>query len=379
MSKQYNEDSMRSLGILGGVREKPASIGLESNDHTFLEILGNSIDEGRAGHGDTIFVKKHEDGAVTVRDYGRGVPMGQNSEGEWVYKKVFDELWAGGKYDNNEEDGGNYQYSLGTNGVGATGTNYTSDYFVVYSFKPEGTYFVRYEKGVETEEGLHYNKIKNDDDVIGTEITWLPSTEVFRGKGEISDEFIIATLKDQAIVNGGLKFVFEDKEGETREFYYEDGVAGFINTLSDSSTFLNEVKYLTTEQRGRDNEADKDYKIKADIFFAFNREMSFSRYYHNSSWLENGGTPEDFIKNSFTYVVDKYLKDNNMYTKNEKKVSFEDISDSLLIVTSTYSTISLFTDQTKKKIGSDFMKSEITKWLREQLEIYFIENQVKQA
>jgi len=371
MTKQYNADSMKSLGILGGVREKPASIGLESNDHTFLEIGGNSIDEGRAGYGDEIRVTKNSDGSTTVRDFGRGVPMGKNSDGEFAYKKVFDELWAGGKYKNNDEDGGNYEYSLGTNGVGATGTNYTSDFFKVTSYRDGKKYTVEYEKGVEKS----FTESKNDTgEADGTEITWIPSTEVFRGKGEISDDFIVSTLSDQAIVNGGLKFILNAKDGETIEFYYENGIVDYIKSLSNADHILTDVISLSTERRGKDNESDKDYKIKADIHFSFNRETSFNRYYHNTSWLENGGTPEDFIKNSFTFVIDKFLKDQGLYNKNEKKVTFEDISDSLIIISSTASTISLFSDQTKKKIDSDFMKTEITKWLREQLSIYLIEN-----
>jgi len=373
MTKQYNENAIESLGILGGVRAKPASIGLESHNHTFLEILGNSIDEGRAGFGDEIIVKKNIDKSVTVRDFGRGVPMDKNEKGEYAYKKVFDELWAGGKYNNNDDDGGNYEYSLGTNGVGATGTNYTSDFMRVASYSKNKIYTVEYDKGIESPTGLSI--VSNPDEPIGTSITWRPSAECFRGKGEIDDEFIITALEDQAIVNGGMKFTFiNENTGETKEFYYENGVVDYIKSLSNEEHMLTEVKYLSTEQKGRDNEADKDYKIKADIYFSFNRETSFNRYYHNASWLENGGTPEDFIKNSFTYVIDKFLKDQNLYNKNEKKISFDDIADSLIVVTSTYSTISLFTDQTKKKIGSDFMKQEVTKWLREQLEVYFVEN-----
>lgn len=374
MSNQYNSDSIQSLGILGGVRAKPASIGLESHNHTFLEILGNAIDEHRAGYGNEIIVHKNVDGSVTIRDFGRGVPMAKNKDGEYAYKKVFDELWAGGKYKNNEEDGGNYLYSLGTNGVGATGTNYTSDFFKATAFAQDGNiYHVEYEKGIEWSNGLQISK--NEGQKIGTEITWRPSAEVFRGKGEIDDYFIIETLKDQAVVNGGLKFIFKNhKTDEESVYYYENGVIDYIKSLSLEKHALTDVIHFSTEQKGRDNENDKDYKIKADIYFAFNRETSFSRYYHNSSWLENGGTPEEFIKNSFVYVIDKFLKEKNLYNKNEKRISFDDIADSLIVVTSTYSTISLFTDQTKKKIKSDFMKEAITKWLREQLEVYFIEN-----
>ncbi|MDQ0416317.1 DNA gyrase subunit B [Croceifilum oryzae] len=375
MNHTYTSDSIQSLGILGGVRAKPASIGLESHNHTFLEILGNSIDEHRAGWGKEIIVTKHIDGSVTVRDFGRGVPMDQNKAGDWSYKKVFDELWAGGKYKNNEEDGGSYQYSLGTNGVGATGTNYTSDFFQVSVYASTAkVYQVEYEKGVETSDGIQIRK-NADKIAVGTMITWRPSSEVFRGKSEIDDEFIITTLQDQAIVNGGLKFLFQNERlGEEQVFYFQDGVKDYIKSISSEEHSLTDVVAWTTEQKGKDNDKDKDYKIKADIYFSFNRETSFSRYYHNSSWLENGGTPEDFVKNSFTFVIDKFLKDQNLYAKGEKKISFDDVEDSLLIVTSTYSTISLFTDQTKKKIGSDFMKRAITAWLREQLEVYLVEN-----
>jgi DNA gyrase subunit B len=369
----YSNDSIKSLGILGGVRAKPASVGIESHNHTFIEILANAIDEANAGYGDKIIVTKHKDGYVSVRDYGRGIPMKKNSQGEYTYKKIFDEFFAGGKYGNNDDENANYKYSLGTNGLGACATNYTSDTFKATAWYGDGkSYTVTYEKGIETSNGLI---IEEDDSSRGTLITWLPSKEVFRGKGEIDDEFIIETLKDQSVVNGGLKFIFINKKtGEEQEFYYKNGIADYIKSLSSEEHVLTDVVSLTTEQRGRDNEHDKDYRIKADIYFSFNRETSFARYYHNSSWLENGGTPEDFIKNSFTFVIDKFLKDKNMYKKNEKKISFEDIADSLVVVTSTYSTISLFTDQTKKKIRSDFMKRAITEWLREQIAVYFIEN-----
>lgn len=369
----YNNDSIKSLGILGGVRAKPASVGIESHNHTFIEILANAIDEANAGYGDKIIVTKHKDGYVSVRDYGRGIPMKKNSQGEYTYKKIFDEFFAGGKYDNNDDESANYKYSLGTNGLGACATNYTSDTFKATAWYGDGkSYTVTYEKGVETSNGLI---IEKDDSPRGTLITWRPSKEVFRGKGEIDDYFIVETLKDQAIVNGGLKFIFiNEKTGKTKEFYYKNGIVDYIKSISNEKHMLTDVISFTTEQKGKDNENDKDYRIKAEIYFTFNRETSFARYYHNSSWLENGGTPEDFIKNSFTYVIDKFLKEKNMYKKNEKKITFEDIEDSLIIITSTYSTISLFTDQTKKKINSDFMKRAITEWLREQITVYFIEN-----
>src|SRR5690606_2127992 len=203
----------------------------ESHNHTFLEILGNSIDEARAGHGDVIRIIKNEDGSITVRDYGRGVPMGRKADGTWAYNQVFNELWAGGKYNNNDEDGGSYEYSLGTNGVGATGTNYTSDFFQAVSHAKDGKkYVILYNEGVEEEKGLY---ITEREEEVGTAITWRPSAEVFRGKGEIDDEFIVTTLQDQAIVNGGLKFIFINKKTDQEtEYYYEDGVVDYIKSIT---------------------------------------------------------------------------------------------------------------------------------------------------
>lgn len=370
----YNNDSIKSLGVLGGVRAKPASVGIESNNHTFIEILANAIDEHNAGYGNEILVIKNSDGSVTVRDYGRGIPMGKNKDGEYVYKKIFDELWSGGKYDNNDEDSENsYQYSLGTNGLGSASTNYTSDFFIAKAWYGNGKeYTVSYTEGIEDDTGL---SISNSDEHRGTSITWLPSEDVFRGNGEVSDSFIESTLKDQSIVNGGLKFIFKnDKNSTVNEHYYENGIEDYINSMSDDDNSIGKAYSFSVEEKGKDNNNDKDYRIKANISFKFSKNTSFNRYYHNSSWLENGGTPEDFIKNSFTFVIDKFIKDFNLYKKGEKKITFDDVADSLIVVSSTYSTISLFTDQTKKKINSEFMKKFVTHWLREQIQIYMIEN-----
>lgn len=369
----YNADSMKSLGLLGGVRAKPASIGLENHNHPFLEILGNGLDESGAGYGKEFIIKKYEDGSVSIRDFGRGVPMDKNAKGEYAYEKVFNELWSGGKYNNNEGES-NYKFSLGTNGIGGTGTNWTSDFFEVISYRNGKASTVEYEKGVLTKE---FKTFKTEEK-NGTFIKWKPSKECFRGKGEVDDDFISTTLKDQSIVNGGIKFTFDNK-GKVEEYYYENGVHDYILSLSDEESFITDTHQFSLETKGKDIQDDESeenvtYMIKADIAFAFNKKVNFSRFYHNTAWLENGGTPEAFIKNSFTFTIDKFIKDNGLYNKNEKKITFEDVSDSMIVISSTFSTISLFTDQTKKKIESELMKREVTKYLREQLSIFFIEN-----
>lgn len=369
----YNSDSIQSLGILGGVRAKPASIGLENHNHTFIEILANAIDEHREGFGKEIIITKLLDKSITIQDFGRSVPMDKNSDGEYAYKKVFDELWSGGKYNNNDDTEGNYQFSLGTNGVGATGTNYTSDYFQCTAVNPNGyKYSIRYEKGLQVGELV---KEKHDLDYQGTLIHWLPSAGVFRGEQEIETEFIQDTLKNQAIVNKGLRFIFFNQiNGEEEVFYYEKGVMDFIAELSGGKNFTDIIQFQT-ETKGKEKNEETEFKFKGEVTFVFHNEVKHMQYFHNSSLLEHGGTPENYIKTAFTKAVDYLLKDK--YTKGEKKVSFDDVKDSLIVISNSYSTISLYTDQTKKKMESKFVQEYMTQYLREKLEVFFIENPIE--
>lgn len=374
----YNSDSIDSLGILGGVREKPASIGLESHNHTFVEILANSIDEYREGYGDKIIVTRHIDNSISIQDFGRSVPMDKNTKGEYAYNKVFNELWSGGKYNNNKKnkDGKkNYKYSLGTNGCGATGTNYCSDFLECTAIAPNNNkYYVRYEKGIMVTE---LDKSKHKEEYTGTLIHWLPSQECFRGLSIIDDDFIKSILQQQSIVNANLRFIYNNEIiNDSTEYYYENGIKDYIKEISNNKN-ISDIISFSVETSGIEGEMKEEFDMLANVHFTFNNDVALMKYFHNSSYLENGGTPEDFIKTSFVYTIDKYIKDNNMYNKSESKVKFSDIQDSLIIISDTYSTISLYTDQVKKKIKSDFMNKYMTDYIKEKLNIYFIENKLE--
>jgi len=369
----YTNDSIQSYDDeIEAIRQKPASIGVENHNHLFVEILANSIDEAREGHGTIIEVTKNIDLSMTIRDFGRGIPLGKDSNGEYVYSKVLSKLWSGGKMDNNDNSVG-YQYSLGVNGLGAKATNFCSDIFQCTSFRDGREYFVEYKKG--RLQGEISDKKSNYENT-GTITTWLPSKDVFRTGNDTDVEFVKTMLKQQAIVNKGLRFTFHNEiNGEDAEFYYENGVIDFITEYGEGNN-LTDIKYLTTETEGVDanSSTNKPYKIKCNIAFTFNNIKQLIDFYHNGSYLSNGGTPEDFIKNGFIYSIDKYLNSNKIYEKNDKKIKYDDLKDSLIIISDTYSTISLYTDQAKKKIDSDLMKRHMTQYIKEQLEIYFTEN-----
>ncbi|MCD8037067.1 MAG: toprim domain-containing protein [Clostridiales bacterium] len=374
--KQYNDDSISSLKGADRVRLRPSVIfgsdGLEGCEHTVFEILSNSIDEAREGFGNKIEVTRYADHSVKIKDHGRGIPVDYNQKEErYNWELVFCELYAGGKYNNNS--GENYEFSLGLNGLGTCATQYSSEYMDAVILRDGFKYTLHFEKG-ENVSGLikdEYNK-----KTTGTEIKWRPDTDVFTDIN-IPNEYFVDILKRQAIVNAGLTFEYYDEETDTRQtFLYENGIKDYINELNDGKGFT-EVYYLENETRGRDREDKPEYKLKFEAAFCFNNEINSLQYYHNSSYLEHGGSPDKAVRSAFTSAIDKYIKANNLYKKNEKKITFSDIEDSLIIVINSFSTITSYENQTKKSITNKFIQDAMTDFFKRRLEIYFIENKLE--
>lgn len=136
------------------------------------------------------------------------------------------------------------------------------------------------------------------------------------------------------------------------------------------------VHYIEAERKGRDRADLKEYKVKMSFAFCFNNENHQIEYYHNSSFLEHGGAPDKAVRNAFVYAIDQYLKQNGKYTKNESKIQFADVADSLLLVSNSLSTMTSYENQTKKAITNKFIQDAMTEFLREQLGVYFIENKM---
>jgi DNA gyrase subunit B len=181
-------------------------------------------------------------------------------------------------------------------------------------------------------------------------------------------------LKKQAVVNSGIVFkLFDEESGENYEYCYENGIVDYIKEISGEKGFT-EVQFYETSTKGRDREDKPEYKVKMQIAFCFNNEINMLEYYHNSSFLEYGGAPDKAIKAAFVYEIDKCLKARNKYNKDESKITFTDIQDSLVLVTNSFSTITSYENQTKKSITNKFIQDAMTEFLKQQLEIYFIEN-----
>ncbi|MBR5308554.1 MAG: DNA topoisomerase [Clostridia bacterium] len=416
--KEYGDQSITSLKGPDQVRKRPGVIfgsdGLEGCQHSFFEILSNSIDEAREGYGNRINITVTRDMVITVEDFGRGIPLDWN-EGEEKYnwELVFCTMYAGGKYNN--DDGEAYEYSLGLNGLGACATQFASEFMDVTSYTKKGKYEIKFEKGFPITELIKTEPKRR----TGTVITWKPDLDVFTDI-RISEAFISEVLKKQAIVNPNLTLAlkYEQADGSFKEYsyFYERGIEDYVEELitspenvimpeitesssSDDETeeeamaraekaeaeaadagekeatyAITKPQYISCERVGRDRDDKDDYKLKIEAVFCFSNQVNVIEYYHNSSWLEHGGSPDKATRSAFVKALDKYLKGANKYSKNESKISFQDIEESLVFVVNSHSTRTSYENQTKKAITNTFITEAMTDFFAHSLEVYFTEN-----
>ena len=376
---EYGNESISQLKGADRVRKRPGVIfgsdGLEGCQHAVFEILSNAIDEAREGHGNIITVTRYDDKSIEIEDFGRGCPVDWNeSEQRFNWELVFCELYAGGKYRNNE--GENYEFSLGLNGLGSCATQYASEYFDAEIYRDGFKYNLHFEKG-ENIGGLQ--KTPADRKKTGSNFRWKPDIEVFTDI-DMPEGFFKEVLRRQAVVNAGVIFRFRNqKDGkfETTDFMYENGITDYASELAGEQGLLTAPVFIETERRGKDRADKPEYKVKLSAAFCFSNQANVIEYYHNSSWLEHGGAPEKATRSAFVSAVDSYIKKIGKYQKNESKISFQDIQDCLVLVTNCFSTQTSYENQTKKAITNKFIQEAMTEFLRSQLEIYFIERKAE--
>lgn len=376
---QYGNESISQLKGADRVRKRPGVIfgsdGLDGCQHAVFEILSNSIDEAREGHGNLITLTRYADKSIEVEDFGRGCPVDWNAnEKRFNWELVFCELYAGGKYFNNE--GENYEYSLGLNGLGSCATQYASEYMDVTVWRDGKKYELHFKKGkVVGKKGQELTISPADRKKTGTTIKWRPDLEVFTDI-DIPEEFFKDVLHRQAVVNAGITFRFRNQNGnkfEVTDYVYENGILDYVHEIAADNP-LTTPYFISAERRGRDREDKPEYKVKLSAAFCFSNKVSLTEYYHNSSWLEYGGAPEKATRNAFVYAIDAYIKKIGKYQKNESKISYQDVADCLVLVTNCFSTQTSYENQTKKAITNRFIQEAMTDFFKERLEIYFIEN-----
>lgn len=374
-TQEYGNDSIVSLKGADRVRKRPAVIfgsdGLDGCCHSVFEILSNSIDEAREGYGKQINVTKYDDGSIEVEDFARGIPVDFNkNEQKYNWELVFCELYAGGKYNNADSE--SYEFSLGLNGLGLCSTQYSSEYMDVDIRRDGYRYTLHFEKG-ENVGGLKKEPYNKKD--TGTRIKWKPDIEVFTDIN-VPAEYFEDTLKRQAIVNAGVNFTLKVQNGksfDTFEYNYQNGITDYVEELCGDMA-LTSIQTWQGESMCRDRDDKPEYKVKMSFALTFSNKLSLTEYYHNSSWLEHGGSPDLAVKNAFVYQIDSFLKQNGKYNKNESKIKFADVEDCLVLIGSSFSSVTSYANQTKKAITNKGIQQAMTEFLRHQLEVYFIEN-----
>ncbi len=370
----YNNESISSLKGAERVRKRPGVIfgsdGIEGCEHAVFEILSNAIDEAREGYGDRVSVTLFKDGSIEVEDFGRGIPVDYNKKEErYNWELLFCEMYAGGKYD---AAASNYEYSLGLNGLGLCATQYASRWMKADVYRDGAHYHLDFERG-ENVGGLQKEPTKSKR--TGTVIRWLPDREVFTDI-DIPVEYFKDVMKRQAVVNAGVLFQLHDQStpgGETTEFCYENGIADYVAELAGEEG-LTPVVSRSSEAECRDRDDRPEYKVKMSAAFCFSNKRQVLEYYHNSSWLEHGGSPERAVKTAFVSQIDAYLKNKGLYKKGESKITFADVQDCLIYVSSSFSTVTSYENQTKKAITNRGIAQVMTEFLKHTLEVYFIEN-----
>ena len=368
----YNNESITSLKGADRVRKRPAVIfgsdGVEGCAHSIFEILSNSIDEAREGFGNKVTLTRFADGSFQVEDEGRGIPVDYNKgEERYNWELVFCEMYAGGKYSAGEE---NYEFSLGLNGLGLCATQYASDWMTADIYRDGTHYHLDFKEG-ENVGGLQKEPTRRKK--TGTIIRWKPDTQVFTDIN-IPVEYFTDTMKRQAVVNNGLTLVFDDKAGgEVTEFFYEKGIEDYVAEVAGLDA-LSQVVFCESSATGRDRADQPDYRVKMNAAFCFSNKNQLLEYYHNSSWLEHGGSPDRAVRTAFVNQIDAFLKAKNMYKKNESKITFADVQDCLIYVSSSFSTRTSYENQTKKAITNKFVAQALTEFLKHYLEVYFLEN-----
>ena len=374
---EYTEESISQLKGADRVRKRPAVIfgsdGIDGCQHAVFEILSNSIDEAREGHGDKIIVTRYLDKSIEVQDFGRGIPMDYNEkEQRYNWDLVFCELYAGGKYNTN--NGGSYEYSLGLNGLGLCSTQYASEYMEAEIHKNGTRYLMHFKEG--NPDGDLVKEPYNKRDT-GSRIHWKPDLKVFTDI-DIPLSYYQETIKRQAVVNEGVRFILKDQVSgntfDTYEYLYENGIVDYVKEFAAEDEIFSSVQFWQTERKGRDRADKPEYKVKINAALCFSNKKQLKEYYHNSSFLEHGGAPEKAVRSAFVSQIDAYLKANSKYLKTDSKINFQDIEDCLILVISSFSTQTSYENQTKKAITNKFIQEAMTEFFRHQLEVYFLEN-----
>ena len=359
---EYGADQIQILEGLEAVRKRPGmyigSTSAKGLHHLVYEIVDNAVDESLAGYCDTIYVTLNKDNSVTVRDNGRGIPVGMNKKkGVSSVEVVFTILHAGGKF-----GGGGYKVSGGLHGVGSSVVNALSNWLEVNVHTDGKIYNQRYEKG----KVCYPLKVVGETELNGTEVSFLPDDTIFE---ETIFEYKVLRqrLRETAFLTKNLRIILrDDRQEEPVEevFHYEGGIKEFVTYLNRGKEALyDQVIYCEGEKDG----------VYVEVAMQHNdsyNENSLS--FVNNIITPEGGTHLSGFKNALTTTFNDYARKNKLLKENESNLSGEDIREGLTSVISIKLGEPQFEGQTKQKLGNSEARGAVNSIVNEQL-TYFLE------
>lgn len=343
MAEEYNDSSIKSLKGAERVRKRPGvmfgSDDINGAFHTLKEIIANSLDESRAGHGKNITVKYHADGSISVLDTGRGVPMDWNiDEQRFNWDLIFNELYAGGKYD---EENGDYEFSLGLNGLGSAATQYASEWMHVISWRKDKVYKKDFAKGAPTDADLVIEP--NTSGKTGSLVHWKIDNEVFPDT-DFSAKMFKELLESQAHLNA-VDLLFIDEHTGEEVNYHGIGIEAYLKEQLGDKV----IDVLVKSKDSSGTEKGKKYRAKGEIVLAITNETKSKQlHFHNTATMRSG-----VHGSAFDYAVTAFFKD--IAKQYGVSIIPYDYQDYLSVLSSTYSNITSFANQTKDGVSNNFI------------------------
>lgn len=364
--QHYDASDIQVLEGLEAVRKRPGMyIGSTSDrglHHLVWEIVDNAIDESLAGYCDDIEIVINKDGSVTVKDDGRGIPVGIHPKtGISTVETVYTVLHAGGKF-----GGGGYKVSGGLHGVGASVVNALSKWLEVTVYKDGKVHNIKFANGGKTIKPLTVIG-ECSSDRTGTTVTFMPDDSIFKETIVFDYETLRHRAQELAFLNKGLRIILmDDRDNKKDTFVYEGGIREYIELLhKNKSVFQQSIVYV----EGIEND------VSIEVAFQYNDGYNSAVYsFVNNITTPEGGTHEDGVKNSLTRVINNYARSSKMLKENEEGFSGDDVREGITMIVSAKVPEPQFEGQTKTKLGNSEVRKIASNIFGKELERFLLEH-----